>query len=175
MAEECQPLIDQEGQNREVRIQLTGMTAGERAAGHLQNIKVFDSQHNDYAKNVMQIQVQLIEAEEYAQEAAYEDAAAYLSTNFGFNVTGRELAENGIAAWLNANGGNGIHIFNATMVHREAIINRRMEGHELWDNHPATRLQTISPHAAGVYWDEATDEIVLIMEPNSVTVIEASM
>lgn len=175
-AEECQPLIDQQGRTREVRIKITNLTAAERTNGRLQSINVFDSIHNNYAKNVAQIQVQLVEAEEYAQEAAYEDAAAYLTSNYGYTVTGRELElAGGIEPWLNANGGNGSQIFNASMVHREAVINRRMEGHEQWDNHAATRLQTISPQAAGVYWDEVTNEIVLTMEPNSVTVIEAAM
>ena len=45
----------------------------------------------------------------------------------------------------------------------------------MWDTHPATRLQRLSPQAGGVEWDMANQEVVLTLQPNTVVIVEGSM
>lgn len=173
---ECQVLLDQQGRPREVRVKLSNLTAQERAEGRIARVVRFDEVNNNYARNVEEIQTALADAEAFAEQAALEDAANYLNETYGYSVTGRELGQaGGPSAWLEENGGTGIQIWNSTMTHREAMINRRMEGHRMWDQHPATRLQALTPGAAGVEWDPVTDELVFELEPNTVIIIEATM
>ena len=172
---ECQLLESLEGTTREVRIRLDNLTSTELATGEFGKIVVFDSTNNNPTLNVSQIQTDLVAAEELGYVLAFEDTATFLHKSYGYVVTGPELQQTGITQWLENNGGNGNQIFNAQVTFKEALISRRMETWRSWETHPATRLQLQDAGVMGISFDRQTHEVVLQMEPNSVTFIELRM
>ena len=172
---EAKRLEAAKGQTREVRIQLDNLTAAELEHGRFGRVVVFDSVHNNPTLNVSQIQADLQEAEDLAFTLAFDDTADFLRKSYGFQVTGPVLQQTGIEEWLTANGGNGNQIFNAQVIFKEALVSRRMERWAEWDTHPATSLKVSDAKTLGFRFVRETNEIVLQMEPDSVTFLELEM